>query len=380
MNLRRLLFWFHLIVGLVVGPTICFFASTGSIMAFQGQIIRFAERNISVLKREQPLPCLAPSQSLGKLEAQIGTTPTSFEIYADSHTPALITTAPDRIFLVDPCTGELLENGPSRVRVFFAHVRDLHRYAAFGGTRYQALHALTIAGNLGFPILILSGLILWIPRQWKRAHLRNALTIRRQLKARARNWNLHTVGGFWLALPLLTISLSGSVMAYDWVNTLLYKLARSSNPQGKEERPKVVNLGNVELLDKLLPLAKQVDPRWNNLTVRFPIPSNGIPFALDEGSGSRPQEKTQLVLSKSGKLTKFDTFDKLPRGRQWRLYGRFLHTGEIFGWPGQAVAFLAAMTALLLVWTGFALSIRRFIAWRNRKTRARERSPVLEIA
>lgn len=169
-------------------------------------------------------------------------------------------------------------------------------------------------------------------------------------------------------------------MAYDWVNTLLYKLARSSNPQGKEERPKVVNLGNVELLDKLLPLAKQVDPRWNNLTVRFPIPSNGIPFALDEGSGSRPQEKTQLVLSKSGRLTKFDTFDKLPRGRQWRLYGRFLHTGEIFGWPGQAVAFLAAMSALLLVWTGFALSIRRFIAWRNRKARARERSPVLEIA
>ena len=380
MNLRRLLFWFHLVIGLVVGLTICFFASTGSLMAFQPQIIAFSERKISVPEHRPEVPCLAPSESVRKLQAQTGAPPTSLEVFANPRMPAQVMTAPDRIFLADACTGELLWNGPSRVRAFFAHVRDLHRYAAYGGTRYEALHAITIAGNLGFPILILSGLILWIPRQWKKAHLRNALTVRGDLKARARDWNLHTVGGFWLALPLLVISLSGSVMAYDWVNALLYRAAGTPSPQGKEERPKTASLGNVELLDKLLPLAKETDPRWNSLTVRFPIAANSVPFALDEGSGSRPQEKTQLVLSKNGKPTKFDTFDKLPRGRQWRLYGRFLHTGEIFGWVGQSVAFLAALTAVLLVWTGFALSLRRYVAWRTRKARARERAPVLEAA
>ena len=378
MNLRRALFWFHLVIGLVVGLTICFFASTGSLMAFQPQIIAFAERKISVPEHRPDVACLVPSESVRKLQTQIGASPTSFEVFANPRTPAQVMTAPDRIFLADACRGELLGNGPSRVRAFFVHVRDLHRYAAYGGKRYEGLHSITIAGNLGFPILILSGLVLWIPRQWKKVHLRNALTIRRDLKARARDWNLHTVGGFWLALPLLVISLSGSVMAYDWVNALLYRIAGSSSPQGKEERPKTVNLGNVDLLDKLLPLAKETDPRWNSLTVRFPIAANVIPFALDEGAGSRPQEKTQLVLSKNGKLTKFDTFDKLPRGRQWRLYGRFLHTGEIFGWVGQSVAFLAALTAVLLVWTGFALSLRRYMAWRTRKARARERAPVLE--
>jgi len=381
MNLRRLLFWFHLVVGVTVGLTIGFFASTGSLMAFQDQIVRYRERTISVPEHPQGT-CLAPGALLRQLQGEVGSPLTSLMLFSDIRIPAQVSTAPDRIFLTDPCTGVLLQGGPSRVRAFFAHVRDLHRYAAFGGTRYQTLHAITIAGNLGFPVLILSGLVLWVPRQWKQAHLRNALTLRGGLKARAREWNLHTVGGFWLALPLLVMSLSGSVMAYDWVNALLYRAAGSPAPaQGKEERPKVRNMGNVDLLDKLIPRAKEADSRWYSLTVRFPISgANGVPFALDEGTGSRPQQKTQLILSKDGKLTRFDTFDRLPRGRQWRLYGRFLHTGEIFGWPGQALAFLAALMAVLLVWTGFALSVRRFAAWRRRKVRAKQRSPVFETA
>jgi uncharacterized iron-regulated membrane protein len=39
---------------------------------------------------------------------------------------------------------------------------------------------------------------------------------------------------------------------------------------------------------------------------------------------------------------------------------RFLHTGEVFGTPGQVVAVIACLEILVLVWTGLALRWRRF--------------------
>jgi len=60
----------------------------------------------------------------------------------------------------------------------------------------------------------------------------------------------------------------------------------------------------------------------------------------------------------------------MSRGQRWRTYARFLHTGQIFGLPGQVIALIATLSTLLLVWTGFALTIRRFAAWRARTLRS----------
>ena len=45
---------------------------------------------------------------------------------------------------------------------------------------------------------------------------------------------------------------------------------------------------------------------------------------------------------------------------------RFAHTGELGGPAGEVVAGLACVGGAFLVWTGMALSLRRFAAWRAR--------------
>ena len=62
----------------------------------------------------------------------------------------------------------------------------------------------------------------------------------------------------------------------------------------------------------------------------------------------------------TGAVLRTDTFADQPAGRRLRSWSRFLHTGEALGWPGQLVAGLACAAGLVLVWTGFALSWRRF--------------------
>jgi len=43
---------------------------------------------------------------------------------------------------------------------------------------------------------------------------------------------------------------------------------------------------------------------------------------------------------------------------------RTIRRGEIFGIAGQTIAMLASLGAIVLVWKGFSLGIRRYAAWR----------------
>ena len=75
---------------------------------------------------------------------------------------------------------------------------------------------------------------------------------------------------------------------------------------------------------------------------------------------------TQLSLDPfTGATLRKESFADATPGRKVRTWLRFLHTGEALGWPGQLIAGLVSLGASLLVWTGFALALRRFLRWRQ---------------
>ena len=53
---------------------------------------------------------------------------------------------------------------------------------------------------------------------------------------------------------------------------------------------------------------------------------------------------------------------------------RFVHTGEYYGLTGQTIAGLVSAGGAVLVYTGVALALRRFGAWRRRRTTTRLRA------
>ena len=140
------------------------------------------------------------------------------------------------------------------------------------------------------------------------------------------------------------------------------------------------SISDLTLLDPLITRAKQQDARWYSLTLRMPGEKDkNVTFSIDEGKGGRPQERSGLILSlKNAKVVRWEPFGTQPRGRQWRLYARYLHTGELYGATGQWIALIAALAALLLVWTGFSLALRRLAAWRKRTVKV-EQKAVLEM-
>jgi len=378
MTLRRLIFWLHLSIGSIIGLVIAFLAATGSILAFQSQIVEWAEHGARIATPSQS-PCVAPSALLENAANAEHRSPMSLTLFPDPHRPAEVAFAANAVVLIDGCDGRVIGTGASRLRGFFGSVRDLHRWIAWNGVRHETLRKIKNACVLAFLVLIASGLVLWFPRKISWQHLRPAVLFRRNLRGRAREWNWHTVFGFWLSLPLFMIALTGTIMAYGWANTLLYRVAGSPVPAERAEpgvkQLKPLNADKFPMLDASIRRAMLQDAAWKSLSMRLPSEKDSkVTFTLDDGDGGRPQQRAQLVLSlKDGHLVQWQPFAMNTRGRQWRLYARYLHTGELFGIVGRFVAFVAALSALLLVWTGFSLASRRLFSWRRRREAPRRK-------
>ena len=111
---------------------------------------------------------------------------------------------------------------------------------------------------------------------------------------------------------------------------------------------------------------------WKSISLRVPTsPAMPAVFTIDQGYAGQPQKRGTLTLNRAtGEVVRWETFDSLSRGRQLRSWLRFSHTGEYYGLTGQTIAGLVSAGGAVLVYTGLALALRRFLAWRKRKSAA----------
>jgi len=451
---RKLIFWSHLTAGVFVALFVAFMAVTGAALAYQPQIVRYFERRLLANAGAHLSACMSPGQLLFAVQRQTSKPVGTVQIFSDASLPAQVQFGKEEVLFVDPCTGRLLSGSATAVRSFLLTVRNLHESVALGHEREGVLRDIKNAANLGFCFLILSGVVLWVPRRWRKANFRAVTVFRTDLQGRPRDWNWHNVTGFWLALPLLVISLTGVIMSYSWAEDLLYRASGSPPPAARgsksgidedrtkhglqssertmaetspgverhkpenanrepgeekehERDPQTTNpkreardfdghpsvehvrgrgeqrglqkpLTAAEFLtlDPLLEQAKQQVPDWQNIRLQVQGASaETVAFMFDDGDESDRKgkgQRSELRMNRlSGRILQWTAPSQASRGQSWRSYTRVLHTGEVFGFPGQTVALLAALGATLLVWTGIALSLRRFVAWRVRNARLR---------
>ncbi len=122
-------------------------------------------------------------------------------------------------------------------------------------------------------------------------------------------------------------------------------------------------------LDRVLERASADTPAWRSITLRLPPSRDGrVNVTVDRSDRrGRPDLRAQLVFDRAtGALIESEAFADQSLGRRVRSWMRWIHTGEAGGLAGQIVAASACLAALVLGWTGFALALRRFGAWRRR--------------
>lgn len=386
MTPRRFLFWTHLTAGSVAGLVILLMSVTGVLLAYKRQVISWSDREFQALPaaRAARLPV---EKLLADLQSSQGRLPTNITVRPDPAAPVAFDFGRERTVFVDPYTGEILGEGSQKLRAFFSTVEDFHRWLGVGGERRTTGRAVTGACNLAFFVLVLSGPVLWWPKEWTRNNLKKITLLRGGPWVRARDWNWHNVLGFWCVLPLFLIVITGVIMSYPWANNLLYRMTGNAPPpppaaqSATERAPRAgrktpdTETAKAETpgwdgLDKLFARARQQVPDWTTISLRLSNSSSGpLTFSIDRGDGGRPDLRSQLTLDRTtGEIVRWEPFSSYNSGRQLRAWARFSHTGEAGGMLGQTIAVMASIGGAFLVFTGLSLGVRRFIAWKSRSS------------
>jgi uncharacterized iron-regulated membrane protein len=368
LSIRKMLFWLHLTAGVCAGLVIVVMSVTGVLLAFEKQVISFAERDLRASATEATHAGLPLSRIVGGAVAEVPDgKPSNVIVRSDRLAPVTVAFGRERTLFVNPYTGAVLGEGARCVRGFFEANKSLHRWLAMKGDARDRGKAITGAANLAFLFIVLSGLVIWIPRRRTRTAFRKASLFRGGLRGRARDLNWHQVLGVWAFVPLVAIVFSGVVISYPWAGRLVYRAFGSTPPKQQQESGNrgggKVDLGELDRLTTAARMeAAHVAPDWKSLSVRLPLaPNEPAAFALDEGNGARPDKRSQLMIDpRSGRLVEHKTYAQQQAGQQARSWLRWIHTGEAGGIAGQLVAMLASAAAVVLAWTGIALALRRF--------------------
>ncbi|MCM3879373.1 MAG: PepSY domain-containing protein [Vicinamibacterales bacterium] len=389
-KLRPILFWLHLTCGVVAGVVILTMSVTGALLTYQRQITAWSDmRGYHSEPQENTRRLPGDALVAAAAASRADLTPATLVIRSDRSAPASLGAGAGRQVFVNPYSGEVLGEGNGQsARNFFRLVTEWHRYVGASGGRRPMGRAITGASNLMFLFIVLSGLFLWWPRTWTWAAVRSVVWFRRGLPGKARDFNWHNTIGFWSAIPLAAIVAGGVVISYPWATALVYRAyqeeppatggalaARGGGPGGRARGPGEHENHESQTasarapLETLIARAETQMPEWRSISVALPASdAQRVTLTLDAGDGGQPHKRATLTLDRrTAEVVRWEPYSSQSPGRRARTWLRFAHTGEVYGIAGQTLAGVVTSGGAVLVWTGLALALRRFTAWRGRR-------------
>jgi uncharacterized iron-regulated membrane protein len=414
-RIRTFFFWLHLTAGLAAGIVVLIMSVTGVLLTYEKQLVYYADTRAIAITPAAGAARLPIDELLARVRATgLVAEPSAITVRRDPAAPVALAVGAGAMAYADPYTGRLLGRGNAGVRAFFRSVTDWHRWLAASGEYRATGRAVTGASNLAFLFLVLSGAYLWIPRTWAWRAVKQIIWFRGGLPGKARDFNWHNTIGVWSVVPLAIVVASGAVISYPWASNLVYRAvgeappaprgaarpaarpdagqarreggqgrggsqAGSESPGRPEGRPAAPEPARASL-NAAWSVAERQRESWQTIVLRVPAAAAApLAFTIDEGGPGQPQYRGTLTVdAATAAIRSWEPFESQSRGRQLRSLLRFAHTGEVGGLVGQTIAGLVSLGGVVLVYTGFALTLRRFLAWRGRRGReavaVRERS------
>lgn len=403
--IQRILFWVHLGAGLIAGLAIGIMCVTGVVLAFEKQLVAWAERDARRIEGDAPMQ---QRLTLDELQARLRAVqpearPNAIVLTNEPTAAVAFSSGRAGAYYANPYTGEVREPTSKTMSEIMRVAIEWHRYLGFGGevSRPRGKWVNGIC-NVAFFVLAATGLYLWMPRQWSWRALRPVVWFRQNATSKARDFNWHNTIGFWTAPVLMILTLTAMPISFRWAGNLIFTLTGTPQPAAGSQTgapaaeiaapgPEARRLP----LEALLVTAQKAVPSWQTITLRLGGPqgsrarqsqqagapeaeagqraggrsrgAQAVTFTIRERDSWPRTATTTLALNPfTGEIVQRTGYADLNAAQQVRAWTRFLHTGEAVGWVGQLLAGLASLGGAFLVYTGFALSWRRFF---NRKDR-----------
>lgn len=362
----------HRWLGLLSGLVVFILGITGCILAFEAEIRVFTEPFRNVQAEDKPylppsvLKELAGKQLASGLALGIeypGEGKAAVGIYYDDSRYELV--------FLNPYSGEVLKH-KNMNRDFFRIILDGHYYLWLPHAIGQPLAA---SATLIFLLLLISGMVLWWPRN--KGAVKQRFRIKWNAGWRRKNYDLHAVLGFYMSWVAIFIVVTGLVFGFEWAARTVYWISSGGEAMVEHQHPisdttKAVPVYN--MADRLWEQYRRQTGKKESLAVYFAhLPSDPHEIIINHSPGTYYNsdffhfdqytgQPLKAAGSWDGRFAEANTADKIAR------MNYDIHTGAIWGLAGKLLAFFASFLAASMPVTGFLL-------WRGRQRKER-RTPV----
>ena len=354
----------HRWLGLLSGLLVFIIAITGSLYAFQEEILDATEDFRFTAERDAAV--LPPSRLTAIAQAELPDRHLHSLEYGEPGRAAValfFEDAPEHYYYLvylDPYSG-VVQGVKDMEAGFFHWVLDGHMYLWLPE---EIGRRVVLVATVVFVVMLLTGFVLWLPKKLKQ--LRQRLTFRWKATTRwkRKNWDLHAIGGVYSLGVALLFAVTGLVYAAPQWAVWYHALAGGEKSMLYVEPPSEVPATAVaplgDRMDDLFAGYRDVVGTGTTVELHPPatdsssilIVTNPLPGTywrsdyvyFDQYSyAERPVDHVY------GRYADADAADKLLR------LNYDLHVGAALGLPGKILACLASLVIAGLVVTGVLL-------------------------
>lgn len=371
MTFKQLIGKIHLYLGLASGILVFIVSLTGSIYVFREEIIMLLDKQF-VHVESQHAPVMPPSKLRKICEARDSSRwAVALEYPGDNH--PVIVYMEDSVEnwtgnFLNPYSGELISAETPASFAFFDFVLAGHRWLWLPS--YEVGHTIVSYATLIFIISLITGLVLWWPKNKAAAKQRFRFKWKTSTKWRRKNYDTHNVLGFYAFIVALILAITGVAIGIEWFHDGYYYII--SGGDSLKDPGEIVSDTTQQHLVFDIP---EDDYVWKKIVnenpgeriyIQFPNPKH-IKDVIYASAGRNNYLFDQHTLEEiKVDHPMYGQFDPIPFSAKILRVNYDIHIGAIGGLPTKILAFLAGLVAASLPVTGF------YIWWgrRNKKTSA----------
>ncbi|WP_316746926.1 PepSY-associated TM helix domain-containing protein [Pedobacter gandavensis] len=366
----------HLWGGLLIGSLIVVISITGCINVFNEELFDLFHKDLVEVKAETRIPL--PLSVLAEKAAQVlpeGNRITKIEIAAaadksyvfiaqEANKKAKGITYFDQVkyfskVYVNPYTGAVLGQVNMKYE-FFNVVLQLHRYLLLKKAIGSLVTGITV---LLFLLMLITGLIIWLPKKFR--NFGKKLKIDFAGKFKKVNHQLHTVLGIYVWPFALLIVITGLSWSFKWWESGMLKVLGGNTRvllANVQPVPAISPLHGIALDEALLALRDQAKGNFETIGISIPTETeksaSGYVVMRDSGDAWLGMSYFSIDHNSGAIFDKMLHQDK-KTAMKWRNSNEAIHTGRIYGWPTQALAFFASFICATLPVSGFLIWLRK---------------------
>jgi uncharacterized iron-regulated membrane protein len=359
-TVRNIILKVHLLAGVAAAVFVMLLGATGSVIAWENDIDHWLDPQFF---RVQPGPrMLAEADLIHAVEQRFAPARvTHVHIFREANLARMMDMTDHSTVAVDPYDGTIsgVRLGPSTTQKWVGYIHQLHthlvpdpriarRAGAIGGQVVEFAGALVI-------ILVPTGFILW----WraKRLHVKWSAAWYRI------SFDLHQSVGILVAVPLFALAMTGVLVAEEG---LFYKALRSPGPS-RFPQVKSVPSGEAAIgVDRAMEIARAAIPNATATELMLPLnPQSTYQIVLRvPEETSEAAHSVVFVDQYSGHVLYASNFLTGSPGYRAVRFNRSIHTGDVWGTAGHAIASLVSLAATILAITGVVIWLKKLAGQR----------------